>query len=74
MEDDVLITADGCENLTLCPRAVQEVLDVMKGGAWPRKSHLASRISSNMCFVKGNDDSKSYVQLLSESISNGNLC
>lgn len=38
LEDDVRVTADGCENLTLCPRAVEEVLDVMKGGAWPRKS------------------------------------
>jgi len=35
LEDDVRVTADGCENLTLCPRAVEEVLDVMKGGAWP---------------------------------------
>ena len=37
LEDDVLVTADGCENLTLCPRAVEEVLDVMHGGVWPRK-------------------------------------
>lgn len=35
LEDDLRITADGCENLTLCPRAAEEVLDVMKGGAWP---------------------------------------
>ena len=41
LEDDVWITADGCENLTLCPRAVEEVLDVMHGGDWPRKfAHL----------------------------------
>ena len=37
LEDDVWITADGCENLTLCPRAVEEVLDVMQGGEWPRE-------------------------------------
>lgn len=37
LEDDVLITADGCENLTVCPRAVDEILDVMKGGTWPRE-------------------------------------
>ena len=35
LEDDVWVTADGCENLTLCPRAVEEVLDVMHGGVWP---------------------------------------
>ena len=40
LEDDVWVTSDGCENLTLCPRAVDEVLDVMKGGAWPREYSL----------------------------------
>jgi Xaa-Pro dipeptidase len=37
LEDDVVIRADGCENLTQCPRAPQEVLDVMNGGEWPPK-------------------------------------
>lgn len=37
LEDDVVITSAGCENLTVCPRAVDEILDVMKGGAWPRE-------------------------------------
>jgi Xaa-Pro dipeptidase len=40
LEDDVLITSDGCENLTLCPRAVEEVLDVMSGGPWPPAKDL----------------------------------
>ena len=44
LEDDVWITADGCENLTLCPRAVEEVLDVMHGGDWPRKFVHLQRI------------------------------
>ena len=36
LEDGVLVTEDGCENLTMCPRAVSEVLDVMNcRGAWP---------------------------------------
>jgi len=35
LEDDVVITANGCENLTQCPRAPQEVLDTMAGGEWP---------------------------------------
>ncbi len=38
LEDNVWITEGGCENLTQCPRAVEEVLDVMGGGVWPRKS------------------------------------
>jgi Xaa-Pro dipeptidase len=35
LEDNVWITADGCENLTMCPRSPQEVLDVMNGMPWP---------------------------------------
>lgn len=35
IEDDVLITAEGCENLTVCPRTVAEVEAVMAGAPWP---------------------------------------
>jgi len=35
LEDDVLITDTGVENLTLCPRTVAEVEAVMAGGPWP---------------------------------------
>ena len=35
LEDDVLVTADGIENLTACPRTVEEVEAVMAGGKWP---------------------------------------
>ena len=35
LEDDILITLDGCENFTLCPRTVNEIEDVMGGGKWP---------------------------------------
>ena len=54
LEDDVRIISDGCENLTVCPRAVDEILDVMKGGAWPREYSLCS-----LFILKGNDDTKS---------------
>lgn len=37
LEDGVLVTKEGCENLTMCPRTVSEVLSVMNGGAWPPK-------------------------------------
>lgn len=35
LEDVVVITLDGCENYTLCPRTVAEVEGVMAGGKWP---------------------------------------
>ncbi|EFJ17439.1 hypothetical protein SELMODRAFT_114689 [Selaginella moellendorffii] len=36
LEDDVIVTSDGCENLTNCPREISDVEDVMAGGPWPR--------------------------------------
>lgn len=35
LEDDVLVTADGCENLTKCPREIWEIEEVMAGSKWP---------------------------------------
>jgi len=35
LEDDVVVTATGMENLTNCPRTTAEVEAVMAGGAWP---------------------------------------
>jgi Xaa-Pro dipeptidase len=35
LEDDVLITKDGHECLNSVPRSVQDVENVMAGGAWP---------------------------------------
>ncbi|XP_024361458.1 uncharacterized protein [Physcomitrium patens] len=34
LEDDILVTANGCENLTICPREIEDVEAVMKG-SWP---------------------------------------
>ena len=31
LEDDVIITGDGCENMTNCPRTVEDVENVMNG-------------------------------------------
>ena len=36
LEDDILVTASGCENLTICPREIEDVEAVMKGGSWPK--------------------------------------
>ena len=35
LEDVVVITADGCDTYTLCPRTVEEVEHVCGGGKWP---------------------------------------
>jgi Xaa-Pro dipeptidase len=41
LEDDVLVTVDGCENLTHCPRTVEEVESVLSGDQWPPPSDTA---------------------------------
>ncbi|KAG6544972.1 hypothetical protein Mapa_013664 [Marchantia paleacea] len=38
LEDDVVVTADGCENLTNCPREIADVEAVMAGAPWPSSS------------------------------------
>lgn len=45
LEDDVLVTSDGCESLTSVPRTVAEVEAVMAGGEWPEEG-LPERSSS----------------------------
>ena len=35
LEDVIVVTADGCSNLTQCPRTCSEVEAVMKGEQWP---------------------------------------
>eukprot|EP00249_Psilotum_nudum_P008075 c21027_g1_i1 orf=409-1881(-) len=35
LEDNIVVTADGCENLTNCPREIWEVQAVMNGTPWP---------------------------------------
>lgn len=53
LEDDVLVTADGCENLTNCPRAVEEVLDVMNGGVWPPQKDALPELKRSWAVCKG---------------------
>jgi Xaa-Pro dipeptidase len=55
LEDDVVVTEDGCENLTVCPRAVSEVLDVMSGKPWPPPTDVLPELRRN--WVR-NDDGK----------------
>jgi Xaa-Pro dipeptidase len=35
LEDDIIITSLGVDNMTLCPRTVKEIEDVLAGGVWP---------------------------------------
>ncbi len=35
IEDVVMVTAAGAENLTTCPRTVAEIESVLGGGKWP---------------------------------------
>lgn len=35
LEDVVLVTYDGPQSLSTCPRLVEEIEDVMAGGQWP---------------------------------------
>ncbi|GLJ15128.1 hypothetical protein SUGI_0247420 [Cryptomeria japonica] len=37
IESDVIVTGDGCENLTNCPRETWEIEAVMNGEPWPLK-------------------------------------
>lgn len=47
LEDNLLVTEDGCENLTICPRAVVEVTDVMNGGSWPPSRDILPELRRN---------------------------
>jgi len=38
LEDDLIITETGFENMTLCPRTIEQVEAVMAGAAWPRSN------------------------------------
>ncbi len=41
LEDVVAVTAQGAENLTTCPRTVNEIESVLSGGVWPPTSDEA---------------------------------
>ncbi|KAK9848336.1 hypothetical protein WJX84_000611 [Apatococcus fuscideae] len=35
IEDDVIVTANGCQSMTIVPRSVHDIESVMAGGSWP---------------------------------------
>ena len=50
------ITEDGCQDLTTCPRAVSEVVDVMSGKPWPPPTDVLPELKRN--WAVRNDDGK----------------
>ena len=44
LEDVVVVTTDGVDNLTLCPRTVLEVESVCRGGPWPPATDCAPEL------------------------------
>ena len=49
LEDDVLITEHGCENLSQAPRTVDEVDAVLRGGQWPPMEDQAPELKRAWC-------------------------
>ena len=49
LEDDVLVTEDGVDNLTLCPRTVGEIEGVLAGGVWPPTTDAAPELCRRWC-------------------------
>lgn len=47
LEDVFMITETGVENLTTCPRTVEEVEAVMRGGCWPPEKDAAPELKRN---------------------------
>lgn len=49
LEDVVLVTYDGPESLSTCPRLVEEIEDVMAGGQWPPVVDRAPELKRKWC-------------------------
>ncbi len=52
LEDDIVVTETGYENLTKCPRSVEEVESVMAGGPWPSAVAAVTASSSPAAVAK----------------------
>ena len=52
LEDDVFVRADGVENLSLCPRTVEEIRSVKNGGSWPPASDACPALRRAWCAPK----------------------
>ena len=51
LEDDVVVTADGIENYTTCPRLIEEIESVMSGGSWPPSVDNAPYLFRQWCHL-----------------------
>ncbi|CAE7771862.1 Pepd [Symbiodinium microadriaticum] len=63
LEDVVVITEDGVENLTVCPRTVEEVESVMAGGAWPPAVDVAPELKRNWTDIAPNGEGMVRIKL-----------
>jgi Xaa-Pro dipeptidase len=61
LEDMVVVTADGVQNMTLCPRTVDEVETVMAGGQWPPECDSAPEL--RRCWSRLGNSCKSLVSI-----------
>lgn len=51
LEDMIVITGEGVQNITLCPRTVEEVEDVLAGGPWPPLRDTATYLKRRWCVL-----------------------
>ena len=61
LEDDVLVRADGVENLSLCPQTVEEIRSVKNGGSWPPASDacpVAGVVRAEPHGARGTDEAR----------------
>ena len=63
LEDVIVITETGVENLTVCPRTPEEVEAVMAGGAWPPAVDTAPELKRNWTTVAPNGESMVRISL-----------
>lgn len=63
LEDVIVITQDGVENLTTCPRLVEEVESVMAGGVWPPAKDNAPELRRRWGKVSGDKTKMEDVKL-----------
>ena len=69
LEDDVFVRADGVENLSLCPRTVEEIRSVKNGGSWPPASDACPALRRAWCApnphgARGTDEARPPARLV----------
>lgn len=63
LEDVVVVTSDGCINLTTCPRTIEEIESVMSGGPWPPACDGATYLKRQWCKLSAGGTSMESVNI-----------